>query len=119
MEVIVAVVVLGITAATVGRLMVTGDLIRGKASQLAIATGLAQNEAARMRVRASRYEPVTDTAYVLNRGGLELEVRRRVIPPETPPPEGELRTAEVQVEIYTLDREEPFVSFRFLQGYSR
>lgn len=119
MEVIVAAVILGITVVTAGRLLVGADRIRGRASQIAAAVQLSQNDAARMRSAAQRLEPINDTDYVVYRNGLELRLRRTVIPPPVVPPVGELRAAQVQIDVSTAGQETSFLSVRLLQGYDR
>ena len=125
-EVTVAMLILGLSSATILRFVAAVDRVRGRAVQVAAATRAAQNEAEQVRRTAAMLLPVNDTVYTDQNEGLEVEVRRTVIrhdedemPAALSGVADTLGTTTVQIEVLTALQDSALVRFRMLQGYEK
>jgi Tfp pilus assembly protein PilV len=116
-EVMVAVVVLGAAIIGVMAMLRTGDRIKAHQTQLAMAAGLAQNEAERIKYIAKNAINIPDTTYEQTINGLTFSVLRTVIKSDTIEDGLASKAQEIEIAIIFNGGMDTLSKFRLIQGY--
>lgn len=85
LEVVIALFIFGCVSASLFRLIMQTDQIRGRALYLDNCTRLAAGEAERLRSIATQNTPVEDSLYSVTTAGRTFTVNRQVIETDVPP----------------------------------
>jgi prepilin-type N-terminal cleavage/methylation domain-containing protein len=120
LEVMLAVVVLGIVSVAVLTGIVSGDRVASKGARTRRATTLARNHAEMLQVRAQTQDgrEVSDTSYEEVVDDKLFLVEHSVVDSavRTAPGNG-LRNYELEVRVIEVDRDDTLTRFRMVQGY--
>lgn len=116
-EVILAMVVLGIVSVMLLRFLSFGETVRGRGLRIDAASVLARNEAERVKAQAANCVAVEDTFYETSGYDLYFWVSRETVTGDDYWEEEDTTAIqEVAIKVGMLDNPEHLVEFRLLQG---
>ncbi len=116
-EVILAMVVLGIISVMLLRFLDFGESVRGRGLRVDAASVLARNEAERVKVQAGNCVAVEDTFYETSGYGLFFWVSRETVTGDNYWEEEDTTAIqEIGIKVGLLDNPEHLVEIRLLQG---
>ncbi len=119
LEVVIAIFIFGCVAASLFRLIMSTDRIRGRSLHLEYSTRLATDEAERLRSHAAENTPIEDSTYTAGYNGRRYLVKRHVIEKDEPPSFLPQAREPVAVEITVTDERNiglPELTFKLLVG---
>ncbi|HUI91693.1 MAG TPA: hypothetical protein VLX68_05525 [Chitinivibrionales bacterium] len=117
-ESLIAVLILGFTTTAVIGLIVTGDKIAGRRTNVACASIIAANEMERLKTFERSPVLPGDTVYSDTVNGLTFAVTRTRIRRDSLPADSVVVYQEFAVSVRRAPEQGPSVTFRLLQGFS-
>lgn len=117
LEVLVAMLIVGIVITTMVNLIATGDRMAGRRHSLAGATLVAKNEAERLRAYEKSLVLPKDTAYTETYNGMDYDISRTWIKNDTLLVTSPVLHREYRITVAAKNNRSVSLTFRVLQGY--